>query len=121
MLVRTLFSSESLSRLGQQQTLTSSTSLPSTEQCWSSRLKITCTGRRLGPPMSELRHMNFIRHDQDQLELEVMLDLDVEVKLELEAEELELEVEKLEELEPSFSTGPRGATTDKRPDSGSSQ
>ena len=104
--MRTLFSSESLSRLGQQQTLTSSRSRPSTEQCWSSRLKITCTGRRLGPPMSELRHMNFIRHDHDQLELEVML---------------ELEVEKLEELEPSFSTGPRGATTDKRPDSGSSQ
>ena len=100
--------------MGQQQTLTSSRSLPSTEQCWSSRLKITCTGRRLGPPMSELRHMNFIRHDQDQLELEVMLELEVEV-------ELELEVEKLEELEPSFSTGPRGATTDKRPDSGSSQ
>ena len=118
MLVRTLFSSESLSRLGQQQTLTSSRSLPSTEQCWSSRLKITCTGRRLGPPMSELRHMNFIRHDQDQLELEVMLELEVEVELEVK---LELEVEKLEELEPSFSTGPRGATTDKRPDSGSSQ
>ena len=112
--MRTLFSSESLSRLGQQQTLTSSRSLPSTEQCWSSRLKITCTGRRLGPPMSELRHMNFIRHDQDQLELEAMLELEVEGKL-------ELEVEKLEELEPSFSTGPRGATTDKRPDSGSSQ
>ena len=112
--MRTLFSSESLSRLGQQQTLSSSRSLPSTEQCWSSRLKITCTGRLLGPPVSELRHMNFIRHDQDQLELEVMLELEVE-KLE------ELELEKLEELEPSFSTGPRGATTDKRPDSGSSQ
>ena len=101
--------------MGQQQTLTSSRSLPSTEQCWSSRLKITCTGRRLGPPMSELRHMNFIRHDHDQLELEVMLELEVEVELEVK---LELEVER---LEPSFSTGPRGATTDKRPDSGSSQ
>ena len=104
--------------MGQQQTLSSSRSLPSTEQCWSSRLKITCTGRRLGPPVSELRHMNFIRHDQDQLELEAMPELEVEVELEVK---LELEVEKLEELEPSFSTGPRGATTDKRPDSGSSQ
>jgi len=66
--------------------------------------------------MSELRHMNFIKHDQDQLELEVMLELELELEV-----KLELEVEKLEELEPSFSTGPRGATTDKRPDSGSSQ
>ena len=69
--------------------------------------------------MSELRHMNFIRHDQDQLEvkLELELELELEVKLEVEVELEQLE----EELEPSFSTGPRGATTDKRPDSGSSQ
>ena len=66
--------------------------------------------------MSELRHMNFIRHDQDQLEVKLELELELEVKL-----EEEVELEKLEELEPSFSTGPRGATTDKRPDSGSSQ
>ena len=78
--------------MGQQQTLTSSRSLPSTEQCWSSRLKITCTGRRLGPPMSELRHMNFIRHDQDQLEVKLELEVELEVKL-----EVEVELEQLEE------------------------
>ena len=94
--MRTLFSSESLSRLGQQQTLTSSRSLPSTEQCWSSRLKITCTGRRLGPPMSELRHMNFIRHDHDQLEVKLELELELELEVKLEVE-LEVELEQLEE------------------------
>ena len=56
-----LSSSVARSLVGQEQTLTSVTSLPRVCPALSSSVKMTCIGLLAGPPRSEPRHMNLIR------------------------------------------------------------